>query len=83
MNMTKIEFEVATKHGIYRDALYLPVDHTYSEADIEAMQNERVQNWIAIIEAPPPPPLELIEIGGVPYERVEVDGQIILKPVQA
>ena len=46
-------FHRDTKYGVYRDALYLPVDHTFTEAEIEAMEQERVDNWIAIIEAPP------------------------------
>lgn len=50
--MIKINFEFDTKHGVYRDALYLLEDHTYSNADIEAMKNERVNNWIQIVENP-------------------------------
>ena len=53
--MEKIVFEFATKHGTYRDALYLPADHTYTDAEINSMKKERVQNWLAIVEAPPPP----------------------------
>jgi hypothetical protein len=51
--MEKIVFEFTTKHGIYRDALYLPADHTYTDAEINTMKKERVQNWLAIVEAPP------------------------------
>jgi len=50
----KIDFEFQTAHGMYRDALYLPYDHGLSDAEIEAMKQERVDNWIAIITAPPP-----------------------------
>lgn len=50
----KIEFEQDTVYGMYRDALYFPDDQPLpSEAEIEAMKQERVNNWIAIIEAPP------------------------------
>jgi hypothetical protein len=58
--MEKIVFEFTTKHGIYRDALYLPADHTYTDAEINTMKKERVQNWLAIVEAPPAeePPIE-------------------------
>ncbi|CAB5224073.1 hypothetical protein UFOVP735_26 [uncultured Caudovirales phage] len=50
--MEKIVFEFTTKYGIYRDALYLPADHTYTTAEINTMKKERVQNWLAIVEAP-------------------------------
>lgn len=53
--MEKIVFEFTTKYGVYRDALYLPADHSYTDAEINTMKKERVQNWLAIIEAPPPP----------------------------
>lgn len=51
--MIKIEFQFDTKHGKYRDALYLPEDHIYTDADIEAMKAERVNNWIDAVENPP------------------------------
>lgn len=56
--MEKIVFEFTTKHGVYRDALYLPPDHTYTDAEINTMKKERVQNWLAIVEAPSPPSVE-------------------------
>lgn len=87
--MPKIEFEFDTKYGTYRDALYLPEDHNISENEIEAMKQERLDNWIFAIENPPPdleptpePTPEYVEIDGVQYEKVELDGQIVLKPVQ-
>lgn len=51
--MIKIDFEFDSKYGVFRDALHLPEDHTYTEAEIEAMKQQRFDNWIAIIEAPP------------------------------
>ena len=81
--MIKIDFEVTTPYGIYRDALYLPEDHTYTEAEITAMEQERVDAWIYEIENPPAPEPEIIVIDGVEYEKVEIDGQIVLKPVGA
>jgi hypothetical protein len=56
--MEKIIFEFTTKYGVYRDALYLPVDHAYTDAEINSMKKERVQNWIAMVEAPPQEVLE-------------------------
>lgn len=79
--MIKIDFQYDTKHGKYQDALYLPDDHTYTDAEIEAMKQERVNNWINIVENPPQPQPEYVEIDGVQYEKVDLNGQIVLKPV--
>ncbi len=51
--MVKIDFEFDTPHGVFRDALYLPDDHGLSDEQIEAMKKERVDNWIAVVTAPP------------------------------
>lgn len=51
--MVKIDFEFDTPHGMYRDALYLPEDHTFTDDEIQAMKQQRVDNWIAIVTAPP------------------------------
>lgn len=47
----KIDFCVDTDHGRFCDALY--VDENTDDATIEAMKQERVNNWIAIVTAPP------------------------------
>lgn len=75
----KIDFEYQTKHGKFRDALHF-YGEVPDEATIEAMKQERLNNWIYAIENPPPAP-ETVEIDGVTYEKVEIDGQIVLKPV--
>ena len=49
--MTKIDFEFETKYGVYRDALY--VEDSVTEQEIDAMKQQRVDNWIAVIENPP------------------------------
>jgi len=49
----KIDFEFQTPHGKFADALHLPDDHTFTGAEIEAMKQQRVDNWIAIVTAPP------------------------------
>ena len=54
MQMQQIVFEFTTAHGVFRDALYLPVDHTYTEAEINEMKQRRLDNWLAIVNAPPP-----------------------------
>lgn len=79
--MVKIDFEYETKYGVYRDALHLPVDHTYTEAQIAAMKQERVDTWVYAIENPPAPEPEIVVIDGVEYIKVEIDGVIVLKPV--
>lgn len=79
--MIKIDFEVDTKYGRYRDALYLPEDHGMSDEQISTLQQERVSNWLYAIENPPSVEPETVEIDGVLYEKVEVSGQVMLKPV--
>ena len=80
--MEQIIFEFPTKYGVFRDALYLPADHGLSEVQIEALKQERLNNWLALVENPPPSVPETIELNGVTYERIMVDGQVVLKPVQ-
>lgn len=62
--MIKIDFEQETVHGIYRDAITLPDDHTLTDAEIEAIKQQRVNNWISMIEAPTPEltPEEIAEL---------------------
>lgn len=49
----KIVFEFETAHGMFRDAIHLPADHTYTDEEINAMKQQRLDNWIAIVTAPP------------------------------
>jgi hypothetical protein len=68
----KIDFEfVHPIHGKFRDALNLPDDHGFSEAELEAMKQQRFDNWVAVVEAPPveEPEPEYIEVDGVKYVR--------------
>ena len=46
----KIDFEFETKYGIYRDALYL--ENNLTDQEIDAMKQQRVNNWIDAIENP-------------------------------
>lgn len=80
--MIKIDFEFETQYGVFSDALYLPEDHNFTTAQIAEMQAERLDNWLFAVENPPEPEPETIEIDGVTYERVEIDGQVVLKPVE-
>lgn len=47
--MIKYEIECETQHGTYRDALYLPEGHSFTSEQIEAMKQERVDNWVDLI----------------------------------
>ncbi len=49
----KIDFEFDTPHGMFRDALHLPDDQTFTAEEIQAMKQQRVENWIAVVTAPP------------------------------
>lgn len=56
LTMTQIIFEFETQYGVFRDALHLPEDHTFTDEQIAAMKQERLTNWLAVvnptIEAP-------------------------------
>jgi len=71
LTMIKIDFEFDTPHGVFRDALHLPNDHAFTEDEIQAMKEQRRDNWIAIVTAPPveEPAPEYVEIDGVRYVR--------------
>lgn len=49
----KIDFCIDTEYGKYCDALHLPDDHAYTEAQIEEMKQARVTAWIKCITTPP------------------------------
>lgn len=51
--MVKIDFVFDTKFGKFADALHLPDDHAMSDAEIEAMKQQRLDNWLAIVDPPP------------------------------
>lgn len=68
--MIKIDFEFETPYGKFADALHLPDDHGLSDAEIQAMKEQRRDNWIAIVTAPPvEEEPEYIEIDGVRYVK--------------
>jgi MOSC domain-containing protein YiiM len=81
-NTVKIDFEFQTKYGVFRDALHLPEDHGYTQEQISEMQAERLNNWLYSVENPPAPEPETVEIDGITYEKIEIDGQVVLKPVE-
>lgn len=49
----KIDFEFTTQYGKFADALWFPDDQPLpSEEEINAMKQQRLDNWIAIVSAP-------------------------------
>ena len=47
----QIIFEFPSVYGTFRDALNLPDNHGLSEAELTAMKQARLDNWVAHIEA--------------------------------
>lgn len=52
----KIEFEITKDGNTYRDALHLADDHTFTKKEIEAMKQERFDNWLKFINTTPEEP---------------------------
>ena len=52
--MIQIDFEITSSDGlnVYKDALYLEDDHSFTDEEIEAMKQQRFDNWIKIITTP-------------------------------
>jgi len=49
----QIIFEHIHNGIMFRDALYLPDNHTYTDAEIDAMKQERISNWVSLITSAP------------------------------
>lgn len=51
--MIKIDYEKTNADStlVFRDALYLPDDHTLSDAELEAIKQSRFDNWYAAVTA--------------------------------
>lgn len=48
-----IDFEFQTQYGTFKDALWFPDGQSLpSDDEIEAMKQQRLANWLAVIEAP-------------------------------
>lgn len=52
--MITIDFEKTNEAGtmVYKDAIYLPEDHSYTEEEIEAMKQQRFDRWLDIVMNP-------------------------------
>lgn len=82
----KIDFEFQTQYGVFKDALYLEDDHTLTQQEIEDLKQNRLNTWLTAVETPHSFPVDmnsLIEIEGIIYEKIEIEGQIVLKPLEA
>jgi hypothetical protein len=77
----QIVFEFETQWGKFCDALYFEDENVPDETVIASMKQERLDNWIALITAPPPPLSDLVEIDGIKYEKIIIDNQTVLKPL--
>lgn len=49
----QIVFTFQTPFGSFCDALHLPADHGLTEEQLEAMKQERLTNWLAIVNPSP------------------------------
>ena len=49
--MIKIDFEMSDPNNIhvYKDALYLEDDNTFTEEEIQKMKQDRFDKWLSII----------------------------------
>lgn len=50
--MIKIDFSFETDYGSFKDALYLPDDHSLTVSEIDALKQQRVDDWITSITIP-------------------------------
>jgi hypothetical protein len=62
--MIKIDFsKTHEKYGTFADAIHLDENHTYTDDEIEAMKQQRFDNWVAhIVEMSNLPPQELPQV---------------------
>lgn len=57
----KIDFEFITQYGTFKDCLNLEDDVSYSDEEIDAMKQQRLNNWLQIVDAASQLSLEEIE----------------------
>jgi hypothetical protein len=56
--MKKIDFEIDSSFGKYRDAIVLFDGQTMTDAEIEAMKQERFDRWLDLVSNPPEEQIE-------------------------
>lgn len=62
--MIKIDFsKIHETYGIFADALHLEDSHSYTDDEIEAMKQQRFDNWVShITEMSNRPPEEVPQV---------------------
>jgi len=65
--MITINFEFDSEYGTFKDALVLPDNHGFTDAQLDEMKQSRFDNWIAVVSVSeeseyvhplePPPPI--------------------------
>lgn len=45
----QLRFTFDTAFGSFSDALNLPDDHGFTDAELEALKQERLTNWLAVV----------------------------------
>lgn len=47
--MVRFEFSFDSPHGVFRDAILLPDDHGLTDVEINALKQQRFNDWLAIV----------------------------------
>jgi hypothetical protein len=47
--MVTINFSFDTAYGTFADALVFPDDHAFTDVEIEAIKQQRLDDWIAVV----------------------------------
>lgn len=82
--MIQIVFERGEDPYLFRDAIYLPENHSFTDSEIKKMQDDRYNAWYSMVTNPPepepvdPPAVPLINVD----DYVEVNGVRYYKPAE-
>lgn len=68
----QIRFTFDTAFGQFSDALYLDEDHTFTDAEVDAMKQERLTNWLAVVN-PSPEQIEAMRLQQLALEQNPAD----------
>tara|TARA_R110000868_G_scaffold285593_4_gene546065 strand:+ start:487 stop:714 length:228 start_codon:yes stop_codon:yes gene_type:complete len=68
----QIKFTFETEFGPFSDALYFDEDHAFTEAEVEAMKQERLTNWLAVVN-PSPEQIEAMRLQQLALEEAATD----------
>ena len=49
----KIDFSFDTQYGKFADSIILPDNHSLSDVEIEALKQQRLDTWIAVVSYVP------------------------------